>query len=198
MIDELQPPGRAANSFGLTEPFKCMSLSLARLVPTQCLFPGPNALVQDILEKGVRQPMALLKERVFLHFQRTALVTDRLDEAERKYQRSVKKVGIDPHFSYANMLCDVAWSRAHGTATFILPAPDNLPDELRAQAERMDLHGVPPTILEKLIPLPTGEVCGRCVECPITQNEPPTRFFCNARQFITQAKDVGCPIFVPA
>ena len=86
-----------------------------------------RGLCKGVRDKGMPVRMALLKERVFLHFQKTALVTERANEGERKYRRKVIKVGIDPHFSYANMLCDVAYSRAHGTATFILPDAAYLP-----------------------------------------------------------------------
>ena len=33
------------------------------------------------------------------------------DEETRKARGKVLKVGIDPHFAFANMLCDVAWAR---------------------------------------------------------------------------------------
>ena len=50
--------------------------------------------------------MAVLP-RMFHHFTKTALVAEK-DAETNQYRRSVKKIGIDPHFSYANMLCDVA------------------------------------------------------------------------------------------
>lgn len=101
--------------------YKCMQVSLSRFttaVPS-CVFPDPQGLIQEVVEKGVRQLVPVLP-RVFHHFTKTALVAEKDDETNA-YRRRVVKVGIDPHFSYANMLCDVAWSRAHGTATFILP-----------------------------------------------------------------------------
>ena len=71
-------------------------------------------------EKGENIMTEVCKDVAFFHFTRTALVVEK-DEDEKKFKRKVVKVGIDPHTSYANMLCDVAWSRAHGTSTFILP-----------------------------------------------------------------------------
>ena len=88
--------------------YKCMSLSLARLVHTACLFPDPAGLVQEIREKGHLQRLPILKDRVFVHVQKTGLVTERVNERERKLRRKVVKIGIDPHFAFANMLCDVA------------------------------------------------------------------------------------------
>ena len=74
----------------------------------------------------------------------------------------ILKVGIDPHFAFANMLCDVAWSRAHGTAQLFLADVGAPADDLQAQAERMNLHGAPPELVQHLTPLPPARVCGRC------------------------------------
>jgi len=104
--------------------YRMMQVALRRLVDTHCLFPDPQALVQSVRDKEASRQVAILKDVVFLHFQKTALVTERSTDGERKLRRKVVKVGIDPHASFANMLCDVAWARAHGTATFLLPEPE--------------------------------------------------------------------------
>jgi hypothetical protein len=176
--------------------YKCMSLSLARLVHANCLFPDPAALVQEVRDKGVKRLMALLKERVFLHFQRTALVTERANEGERKYRRKVVKVGIDPHFSYANMLCDVAFSRAHGTATFLIPEGNSAADDRRTVAEQKNLHGLPSAIAAMFEPLPPGEICGNCTQCPMGAHGAPEKFFCQPRYAEVRSGDAGCPSFV--
>lgn len=178
--------------------YKCMSLSLARLVHANCLFPDPAELVQEVFEKGVRVRMPLLKDRVFTHFQKTALVTERMNEGERKYRRKVVKVGIDPHFSYANMLCDIAFSRAHGTATFILPEAGNVNEDRRLAAVAANMPGLPSNVMGMMESLPTGQVCGRCIECPMEAHGPPARFFCNARQFETGSADPGCDVWISA
>jgi hypothetical protein len=108
--------------------FKCMSTSLARFTGKTpiCLFPDDQELCQDVIDKGITQ-RAAVAPRAFFHFTRTALVVEPVKEGGEKeattnrYRRVVRKVGVDPHFSYANLLCDVAWARSHGTATFILP-----------------------------------------------------------------------------
>jgi hypothetical protein len=153
-----------------------MSLSLARLTGTHCLFADPQGLTQEVIDKGLRRRMAILKDRVFVHFQKTALVTERINEGERKFRRKVVKVGIDPHFSYANMLCDIAWSRAHGTATFILPEVGNVNDDRRAMAEQMGLHGLPPQVAAHFEPIPSGMVCGACEQCPLDHPRPRSPF----------------------
>lgn len=178
--------------------YKCMSLSLARLVHTNCLFPDPQGLTQEVREKSARINMALLKDRVFVHFQKTALVTERLREGERKYRRKVVKVGIDPHFSYANMLCDVAYSRAHGTATFILPEAGNVNDDRRNLAEKMGMHGLPTDVVAHFEQPLAGQVCGRCISCPMGPDGPPERFYCGERLFDVMSKDPGCDMFIAA
>ena len=178
--------------------YKCMSLTLARLVHQNCLFPDPAGLVQEVRDKGVRLQMALLKERVFVHFQRTALVTERANAGERKYRRKVVKVGIDPHFSYANMLCDVAFSRAHGTATFLIPERKSVAEDKRTVAEQKNLHGLPPAVAALFEPLPPGEICGNCTECPMGPHGAPAKFHCSVRFAEVTARDAGCPMFVRA
>jgi hypothetical protein len=177
--------------------YKAMSMSLARLVKTQCLFPDPQALVQEIDVKGSRELKPILKDVVFTHFQRTALVTERINEGERKLRRRVVKVGTDPHFSYANMLCDVAYARAHGTATFIL-ADGAKPEVLQTKAECMNLHGLPQSVAAIMEPWPPGEVCGRCIECPFSPEGPPQHFHCRRGNYQVSAGDPGCPDFVAA
>jgi hypothetical protein len=98
-----------------------MSVTLRRLAATYCLFPDPGGLVQEVREKEARFQAPILKERVFPHYLRTALVTKRVNENQRKLRRSVEKRGKDPHHAFTLMLCDVAMSRAYGTATIFLP-----------------------------------------------------------------------------
>ena len=113
--------------------FKAMQVSLRRLVQTACLFPDPHELVQEIQDKKTgKRTVAVLKDRTFPQFMSVALVTERPDPTQRTLRTAVKKVGIDPHHAFANMLCDVAWARAHGTATFILTDIDDSPDSARA------------------------------------------------------------------
>lgn len=166
--------------------YKCMQTSMSRFtadVPL-CLFPDPQGLVQEVVEKGVRQTVAVLP-RMFLHLTKTALVAEKDDETN-KFRRSVKKIGIDPHFSYANMLCDVAWSRAHGTSTFLLPQiskPEQrplepgdiqVPEKLLAVMEQLEIN--------------REEVCGRCAN--MTEGG-----MCTETGYRVNAGDPGCWAF---
>lgn len=100
--------------------YKVMQTAMARIVNRNCLFPDPALLEQDVIERGVKKRIAILRDWVFLHFSKTALVVETSDE-DRKPRGRVMKVGIDPHFSFANMLCDVAWTREQGGSIMIMP-----------------------------------------------------------------------------
>lgn len=169
--------------------YKCMQVSMARFTAKDplCVFPDPQGLVQDITEKGKTQTMAVLP-RAFHHFTKTALVAEK-DEETNQYKRRVVKVGIDPHFSYANMLCDVAWSRSHGTATFLIPEGGSHVAEMRSKAEKMDMHGLPTSVASMMEELPAG-VCGRC-----SAFDPETGM-CEDRQLQVGPRDVACVLFV--
>lgn len=168
--------------------YKCMQVALARIQSKHCVFPDPQGLVQEVVEKGERKTVAVLKDRVFFHFTRTALVVE-MDDEERKFRRKVVKVGIDPHFSYAFMLLNVAWARAHGVTSFILPtskAEDE--EEMRAVMVERELAGVPVGVLHAITSPPQG-TCGRCLffDSDISQ--------CTERELLTQARAPGCEWF---
>lgn len=169
--------------------YKCMQVSMARFTADDpmCVFPDPQELVQEVIDKGVRQ-MATIAPRAFHHFTKTALVAEKDDETN-KYKRVVKKVGIDPHFSYANMLCDVAWSRAHGTASFLLAEQEpNAPVIVRGTAASH--HPVVQMMAESQLALETGPTCRRCLSF---ENER-----CMERGLIVQPADPACDVFLPA
>ncbi|MEN6544477.1 MAG: phage terminase large subunit family protein [Armatimonadia bacterium] len=168
--------------------YKCMQVSMARFTGKQpfCLFPDPQGLVQEVIEKGQRQTVPVLP-RMFTHLTKTALVAEK-DEETNQYKRSVKKIGIDPHFSYANMLCDVAWSRSHGTSTFIIPPVGTSP------AKTLDPHeihvpGTVTAVLEQL-QVSRDEVCGRCT------NRDEATGFCNENGYKVKPGDPGCWAFI--
>ncbi len=172
--------------------YRCMQTSLARIVQRSCVFPNPKELVQEVIDKGVKQ-LAEILPRVFLHFTKTAIVAEK-DKETNQYKRKVKKVGLDPHFSYANQLCDVAWARAYGTATFILPDMGDVVTEQRQRAEKMEMHGLPTHVVAMLDDLPAG-VCGRCSAYPHGDGDPPASGLCSERNITVDAKDPACPFF---
>ncbi|WOL24345.1 terminase large subunit [Yersinia phage fHe-Yen8-01] len=170
--------------------YKCMQVSMARFTADDpiCLIPDPQGLVQDVKEKGGTSLKAVAPI-MFMHFTKTALVAEKDDETNQ-YKRSVKKIGIDPHFSYANMLCDVAWSRAHGTSTFIMP------DIEPAKIERLSPAdiGVDPNLVHIINEVQAvqyrGDVCGRCINFDRETNT------CAEIMMQVKAKDIGCSVFL--
>lgn len=167
--------------------YKCMQVSMARFANRMCLFPDPDGLVQEVLEKGKRRLAAVCKEYAFFHFTRTALVAEK-DEEEKKFKRRVVKVGIDPHTSYANMLCDVAWARAHGTVTFLLPdgpvaAPKGGMSEYVAQAP-----GIPLALAMAEVAL--ADTCSKCA------NFDPELNFCSEILMNTKSTAPVCVAFM--
>lgn len=178
--------------------YKCMQTALFRVREGHCLFPNADDLVQDVLDEGERKRMPILRDWVFMHFTKTALVVDDGSETEsgkkkknieaRKLRMKVLKVGIDPHYSYANMLCDVAWARAHGTTTFIMP---DLAAEGQPVIKPEDI-GAAPVInaVHELRQLGQAETCGGCA------NYDESDGMCMERWFRVKATDPGCDSFI--
>nr|MCU0943090.1 hypothetical protein [Hydrogenophaga sp.] len=171
----------------MLDQYKCMQVAMGRFQKRLCLFPDPDGLLQDVLEKGKRrEAVPVCKEYAFFHFTRTALVAEK-NEEEKKFKRRVVKVGIDPHTSYANMLCDVAWARAYGTNTFLLPplVKSETPSVQKVLEQYSPaLHE---TLQEALTP--RGDVCGRCISFGGGR--------CLERDLILiKERDPGCELFI--
>ena len=183
----------ARDRFTVTlDQYKCMQVAMSRFVRKVCLFPDPAELVQDVLEKGMTRRAAVCKEYAFFHFTRTALVAEQ-DEEQKKFKRRVVKVGIDPHTSYANMLCDVAWARSHGTSTFILPPEKEAAPHIVAGSKAKAVSVGPlGSRLAELMALPPGEICGRCSAFDVERRK------CQVLDLLTRADMPGCSMFVRA
>jgi hypothetical protein len=165
--------------------YKCMSVSQHRFVRRMCLFPDPDGITQDTLIKGEMRKTAICRDEVFLHLCRIALITEE-DPDTRKKRAVVKKVGIDPHFAYANMLCDVAWARAHGTTQFLLPDAATPAGEAQAL-----LQGRLPDAVAAMLQAATPGTCGACNAFKDG--------VCTERLGLgVNASDFGCEMFIPA
>ena len=168
--------------------YKCMQTSLYRIRDRFCLFPNPDDLVQDVIDNGATKRIPLLRDWVFHHFTKTALVVEQDDET-RKLRAKVLKVGIDPHYSYANMLCDVAWARNHGTGQVWFP--DQKPKEQDVVAMVQNMPGMPADVAAKILEAPpASDVCGAC------RSFNPNTGYCEDRGFKTREKTPGCEVFV--
>lgn len=168
--------------------YKCMQTSLFRIKNRFCLFPDPDALEQDVLDNGATKRIPILRDWVFMHFTKTALVVEQ-DEETRKPRAKVMKVGLDPHYSYANMLCDVAWARNHGTG--MVWFPDSKPKEKDVVDMVTQIPGMPAAVAAKMIEAPAeGERCGVC------RSFNPDTGYCEERGFKTRAATPGCEVFL--
>lgn len=166
----------------LLDQYKVMQTAMRRMVDTALLFPDPDGLVGESLVGGEKKPVSVLRNVVWAHFKRTALVVED-DPETRKKRRKVMKVGIDPHFSYANMLCEVAWSRAHGTSTFYTPEAPAM-----AKAGKQTIVDVVPEPLRQVLTAMPAEGCGAC--------EAFESGVCRERGFKVKETDPSCPLFV--
>lgn len=171
--------------------YKAMQTALYRIRDHVCLFPDPDLLIQDVLDNGVTKRIPILRDWVFMHFTKTALVVED-DPDTRKLKAKVQKVGLDPHYAFSNMLCDVAWARSHGTSTFIIPDSGTKDSEMTKRAEDMNLHGLPTAVASmiELNPTPVGEVCGACTAFKDGR--------CTERGFMVRPVDPGCDMFIEA
>lgn len=169
----------------VVDQYRAMQTSCARFANQSCLFPDPAELSQDIVFKGQRKRVAILKDEVFVHLTHVALVTEQTDPAIRKYRRAVKKISMDPHYAYSNMLVDIAWARSHGTSSFILPEVRGV--AAPAVAGVGSAVGLPSQVVEWMTPV--AGTCGACLEFKAGQ--------CGARQVVVQAGDPACDWFMP-
>lgn len=166
--------------------YKMMSWAFGRIIRKQptTIFPDPAGLVQDIDEKGVVRKMPILRDVVWHHFMKTALVTEK-DDDEHKMRRKVVKIGIDPHFSFAYMLMCAAWCRAYGTSTFILPTMN---DDKSTLAQSAEDAGLSPQVSGLIHNYREG-TCGKCANFDAGH--------CTERGFLVKPEDPGCPLYIP-
>ena len=165
--------------------FKMMSWALARLTNCTLWTPSANELSQEILVKKTPRTVLLLRDVLWEHFQKTGLVTE-TDPDEHKMTRFVKKIGIDPHFSFALMMACAAWCRAYGSSSFIMPDMMAGPAASAAAAVERNMPGLPAAVMGAMQDLPAG-VCGRCVHFAANA--------CQERDFNVSPLDASCPLY---
>lgn len=168
--------------------YKAMQASLYRVRDTTCLFPDPDALEQDVVDAGVVRRMPIARDWVFTHLTKVALVVDTDDET-RKSRAKVVKVGIDPHFAYTNMLCDVAYSRNHGTASVFFPDRAGTTEQAMKESVAMKMPGLPPQVVGWLQEQRAG-TCGRCKMFDPEAKE------CRERDLLVRASDPACDLYL--
>ncbi len=179
----------------MLDQFKAMQVALGRIQKQVVVFPDPKGLIQELADdqangKGAKQLRPILEERVFKHLTRTALIAER-DEEENKYRRRVVKVGIDPHFSYAFMLLNVAWARAHGTSAFLFPDEGRDPAAVVVPGSAVAAS----PIIEHIASSAEQIADGKCGACAMFD---PARGFCEEREVLVRPMDQACYMFEKA
>ncbi len=170
--------------------FKMMSWSLGRWKDGDVETPDARTLIRAVRTRRGIEDLALCRDVLWLHLQRVALVTESSREDERKPRRVVKKIGIDPHFAFANMLCDVAWVRAHGTSRILLPDDRDerpLPQPMKRGPIMEQIIEAFPEVEECLAPQEFERLtCGDCV------NFDSQRAWCTWRRLKVRASMPSC------
>jgi hypothetical protein len=171
--------------------YKTMQVAMARIQKGVAVFPDPMGLTQEIRAnngKGEGQLMPILQNVVFEHFTKTALIAER-DEEQNKYRRRVVKIGIDPHFSYAWMLLNVAFARAHGATMFLFGDGDGADGQQAVEMNgAMATSPVLAAIAEQRAAVAQMDTCGNCLSYSDGR--------CMERDFLVKPSDVACVIFL--
>jgi Phage terminase large subunit (GpA) len=178
--------------FASVDQYKAMSWALGQWTAGAVVTPDPRTLVQRVRDKGGWRPIEILREQVWHHLQHVALVTEPIEgrEAERKYRRAVRKIGLDPHFAFTWMLLCVAWARVFGTERMLFVEPIHRPaatPPAEAVAYAEQLWGD--------LPVPF-ESSARSVTCNDCMYFDRAGRWCEAREFGTQAELPSCDYFV--
>lgn len=171
--------------------YKTMQVAMARIQKCIAVFPDPMGLTQEIRAnngKGVGQLMSILQGVVFEHFTKTALIAER-DEEQNKYRRRVVKIGIDPHFSYAWMLLNVAFSRAHGNSMFLFAEEASREVAVTAGGAKV-ASALIEVIAEQRAAVAEMGTCGACASFDAEGGR------CGERGLLVRARDVACVIFL--
>jgi hypothetical protein len=174
--------------------FKMMSRSLAMWHEREIRTPDSRTLRQDIRTRQGMRTVAVCRDLFWLHLQRVALVTEETQgrENERRLRRAVKKVGIDPHFAFANMLCDVAMARVHGTARMFFA--DGHDDEMLTEKPQGPLATQIGELYPELHELMYDRPSLTCGDCAYFE---PQRGRCELRSFQVGASQPSCDFLIP-
>src|SRR5712692_9838255 len=116
-----------------------MSWALGRWTAGEVETPDSRALTQRLRTKKGLEDVPVCKE-FWRHLKAVALVTELRQgkEDERRLRRAVKKLGIDPHFAFANMLMMVAMARAYGTDQMLIPTDEDVEEKRGAEGPTVE------------------------------------------------------------
>jgi hypothetical protein len=172
--------------------YKMMSHSLAKWSNGEVKTPDARALSQWMRTPHGTLNVQICRDVFWVHLQKVALVTEPVEgrEDERRYVSRVRKVGVDPHFAFANMLSDVALSRVVHTGFMLGAGPCESDDEPRKAVNPMmqQIHAAFPYMEDSPDP---DFTCGTCTEYV------PEEGRCGARLFRVKPEELACPFYVP-
>jgi hypothetical protein len=177
--------------------YRMMSWALGKWANGEVETPDARTLVQNMrTDRGTRS-VQVCQDVFWHHLQNVALVTEPLQgrEEEHRFRRRVVKIGIDPHFAYAWMLCMVAWIRRFGTDQMLFP-DDRFDSDVFANRPRPSPYMQ--QIVEAMPEMFHGSVydpdaaCSTCGDCEYFD---PQRSLCMLRHFSVQAGDRSCDLF---
>lgn len=168
--------------------YRAMQRTLYKLRDAECLWPDPMGIEQTVPINGEDRRIPIVRDWCWDHYTKTALVVEQ-DADTRKPKARVRKVGLDPHFSFATMLCDIAWSRDGGATTMLGGEPAGPPPafEQPGAGRLLNEPGLPEG-LKAIIAAASPGTCGRCTAFRDGD--------CTARGFRVQASDAACPFYV--
>ena len=176
----------------LIDQYKMMSWSLGKWARYEVETPDARSRTQFLRTSRGRVHVAVCRDVFWLHLQRVALVTEPVQgrEDERLVRRAVKKIGVDPHFAFANMLCDVASMRTQMTAQILTSGVrDDRPDGPNSRSPAMQqIEDVIPWAFWK--PDPSLN-CGNCA------NFDRNRALCGVYRFQVSPELPSCDSYDP-
>jgi len=189
---------------------RMMSWSLARFTNGEVEMPDSRGLmVRMRLEPGQpERDVALCREVYWRHLKSVALMTELPKQHEdelRQPRRFVQKLGTDdPHFAYANMLCDVAIIRAYGRTRFLAtgfevgampkktePTPSTYGEQLQV-AQPTTPVPIAATLDGPTVASADAVTCGTCANSV----ERAGRLWCQPRSFYVTPKLDACPQYI--
>jgi hypothetical protein len=183
--------------------YRVLDWAAARFRERFILFPSPDSLVAEWRDdKGAKKRGPILSDMFWDHYTRTGLVLSSKEDAAKggkgetghqvsTAKREVLKLGLDPHASFSLLCVCLAWFRAHGTTSFVLPGV-RMPSDARAIVEK-NMPGLPAQVLDA-IDSRTG--LGTCGGCEAYQEVVPGLGTCRERGFQITPKDPACELFV--
>jgi len=168
---------------------RMMSWSLGRWKEGEIETPDARSRIQEIRTSHGRQSVSLCSDLFWKHMQSVLLVIEPLEGRadEHRHRRRVKKIAIDPHFAFANMLADVALIR-EDTTCHLISDESQTTSTGRRSADMAQIADAFPLVRGVVDP---DLCCGTCVY------RDPSTGKCRLRLFSVQPDLPMCDEYIP-